>query len=72
MPEQKNLSTEANTTGCQDDELLAQYHSDTGQGRPGPTGTRGYKDVKGNGKQILYNRKSYTWFVFTHPKKLKN
>ena len=47
MPQQKKLSTEA--SGCQD------YHSDIGQGRPRPrpTGTRRYKVVKGNGKQIL-------------------
>ena len=53
MPEQNKLSTEANNTGCQDPELLAEHHSDIGQGRPRPAGTRGYTVVKGNGKQIL-------------------
>ena len=52
MPEQNKLSTKANNTGCQDYELLAEYHSDIGQGRPRPTGTRAMV-VKGNGKQIL-------------------
>ena len=68
MPEQNKLSTEANNTGCQDYELLAEYHSDIGQGMHRPAGTRGYKVVKGNGKQILLNRKSYTWFCFYSPR----
>ena len=40
MPEQNKLSTEANNTGCQDYELLAEYHSDIGQDRPRPTGIK--------------------------------
>ena len=72
MPEQNKLSTEANNTGCQDYELLAEYHSDIGQGRPRPTGTRGYKIVKRNGNRFYKIENRTPSFVFTHQEELKN